>query len=166
MRRAAAEQVAYSSGGLEHGYAEVLGGIAQIGILWSPQKLAPTRPRRILAALLERVAGRERFTITKLGRPVARPVPVERTGPNRRREAIRSAVPPTPLFGRFLGSPEHRVIRVVDKGFVAFGRHRLGVVGCALNVFAPDPARQFVEHLDAGSVGIDDREAVSHAVVD
>jgi len=41
-----------------------------------------------LPALLERVARGERFTITKHGRPIARLVPVERTGPDRRREAI------------------------------------------------------------------------------
>ena len=42
-----------------------------------------------LPALLERVAQGERFTITKHGRPVARLVPIERTGPDRRREAIK-----------------------------------------------------------------------------
>jgi prevent-host-death family protein len=41
-----------------------------------------------LPALLERVARGERFTITKHGHPIARLVPVERTGPDRRREAI------------------------------------------------------------------------------
>jgi prevent-host-death family protein len=41
-----------------------------------------------LPALLERVARGERFTITKHGRPIARLVPVERTSPDRRREAI------------------------------------------------------------------------------
>ena len=41
-----------------------------------------------LPALLERVARGERFTITKHGRPIARLVPVERAGPDRRREAI------------------------------------------------------------------------------
>ena len=41
-----------------------------------------------LPALLERVARGERFTITKYGRPIARLVPVERIGPDRRREAI------------------------------------------------------------------------------
>ena len=41
-----------------------------------------------LPALLERVARGERFTITKHGRPIARLVPVERAGPDRRRETI------------------------------------------------------------------------------
>ena len=41
-----------------------------------------------LPALLERVARGEQITITKHGKPVARLVPVGRTGPDRRREAI------------------------------------------------------------------------------
>jgi prevent-host-death family protein len=41
-----------------------------------------------LPALLERVARGERFTITKHGRPIARLVPIERIGPDRRREAV------------------------------------------------------------------------------
>ena len=41
-----------------------------------------------LPTLLERVAQGKRFTITKHGRPVARLVPIERTSPDRRREAI------------------------------------------------------------------------------
>ena len=39
-------------------------------------------------ALAQRVARSEQFTITKHGRPIARLVPAERTGPDRRREAI------------------------------------------------------------------------------
>ena len=41
-----------------------------------------------LPALLERVARGEQITITKHGKPVARLVPVGRTGPDRRQEAI------------------------------------------------------------------------------
>jgi len=41
-----------------------------------------------LPALLERVARGERFTITRHGRPIARLVPIARTGPDRRRETI------------------------------------------------------------------------------
>ena len=41
-----------------------------------------------LPELLERAARGERFTITRHGRPVARLVPIERTGLDRRREAI------------------------------------------------------------------------------
>jgi prevent-host-death family protein len=41
-----------------------------------------------LPALLERVARGEQITITKHGRPIARLVPVEHIGPDRRREAI------------------------------------------------------------------------------
>src|SRR5216684_4436074 len=61
---------------------------------------------------------------------------------------------------------EFRVVGVVDKGFVAFGRHRLGVVERALDVLAPYLARQFVQHLDAVAVGVADVEAVGHAVID
>src|ERR1700741_3195221 len=70
------------------------------------------------------------------------------------------------LFGSFLGGAEHRVVRIVNEGLVAFGRHGLGVVDGALDVVAPDLARQFVQHLDAVAVRIDDVEAVRHAVVD
>jgi prevent-host-death family protein len=41
-----------------------------------------------LPALLERVARGEQITITKHGKPIARLVPVGRTGSDRRREAI------------------------------------------------------------------------------
>jgi prevent-host-death family protein len=41
-----------------------------------------------LSALLERVARGERFMITRHGQPVARLLPVERIGPDRRRESI------------------------------------------------------------------------------
>jgi prevent-host-death family protein len=42
-----------------------------------------------LPALLERVARGERITITKHGKPIARLVPIGRSDPDRRREAIR-----------------------------------------------------------------------------
>ena len=53
-----------------------------------PTDIAAYEAKTHLPALLERVARGERFTITKHGRPVARLVPVERTSPDRRREAI------------------------------------------------------------------------------
>ena len=53
-----------------------------------PSDIGAYEAKTHLPALLERVARGERFTITKHGRPVARLVPVERTGPDRRREAI------------------------------------------------------------------------------
>jgi len=53
-----------------------------------PTDIGAYEAKTHLAALLERVARGERFTITKHGRPVARLVPVERTSPDRRREAI------------------------------------------------------------------------------
>ena len=61
-----------------------------------------------LPALLERVARGERFTITKHGRPIARLVPVERTSPDRRREAVERLK----VFadGRTLGVPVRQLI--------------------------------------------------------
>jgi prevent-host-death family protein len=53
-----------------------------------PTNIGAYEAKTHLPALLERVAQGERFTITKHGRPVARLVPIERTGPDRRREAI------------------------------------------------------------------------------
>ena len=53
-----------------------------------PADIGACEAKTHLPALLERVARGERFTITKHGRPVARLVPIERTGPDRRREAI------------------------------------------------------------------------------
>ena len=53
-----------------------------------PAEIGAYEAKTHLPALLERVARGEKFTITKHGRPIARLVPVERTGPDRRREAI------------------------------------------------------------------------------
>ena len=53
-----------------------------------PTDIGAYEAKTHLPALLERVARGERFTITKHGRPIARRVPVERTSPDRRREAI------------------------------------------------------------------------------
>jgi prevent-host-death family protein len=53
-----------------------------------PADIGAYEAKTHLPALLERVARGERFTITKHGHPVARLVPIERTGPDRRREAI------------------------------------------------------------------------------
>jgi prevent-host-death family protein len=53
-----------------------------------PAEIGAYEAKTRLPALLERVARGEKFTITKHGRPIARLVPVERTGPDRRREAI------------------------------------------------------------------------------
>ena len=43
-----------------------------------------------LPALLERVARGEHITITKHGKPVARLIPIGRSDPDRRREAVRA----------------------------------------------------------------------------
>ncbi len=53
-----------------------------------PTKIGANEAKTHLPALLERVARGERIAITKHGRPVARLVPVERTGPDRRRETV------------------------------------------------------------------------------
>jgi len=52
-----------------------------------PKEIGAYAAKTHLAALLERVARGERFTITRHGRPIARLVPIERTAPDRRREA-------------------------------------------------------------------------------
>jgi prevent-host-death family protein len=53
-----------------------------------PTDIGAYEAKTHLAALLDRVARGERFTITRHGRPVAHLVPIERSGPGRRREAI------------------------------------------------------------------------------
>jgi len=53
-----------------------------------PIEIGAYEAKTHLPALLERVARGERFTITKHGRPIARLVPVERSSPDRRREAV------------------------------------------------------------------------------
>jgi prevent-host-death family protein len=53
-----------------------------------PAEIGADEAQTHLRALLERVARGERFTITMRGRPVARLVPIERAGPDRRHEAI------------------------------------------------------------------------------
>jgi prevent-host-death family protein len=53
-----------------------------------PSEIGGYEAKTHLPALLDRVARGERFTITRHGRPIARLVPIERPGPDRRREAI------------------------------------------------------------------------------
>ena len=53
-----------------------------------PTEIGAYEAKTHLPALLEMVARGERFTITKHGRPIARLVPIERTGPDRRRETV------------------------------------------------------------------------------
>jgi prevent-host-death family protein len=53
-----------------------------------PEEIGAYEAKTHLPALLERVARGERFTITKHGRPIARLMPIQRTTPERRREAI------------------------------------------------------------------------------
>jgi prevent-host-death family protein len=53
-----------------------------------PADIGAYEAKTHLPALLERVARGEQTKITKHGRPIARLVPVEHVGPDRRREAI------------------------------------------------------------------------------
>lgn len=53
-----------------------------------PSEIGAYEAKTHLASLLDRVARGEQFTITKHGRPIARLVPLDRTGPDRRREAV------------------------------------------------------------------------------
>jgi prevent-host-death family protein len=50
-----------------------------------PTEIGACEAKTHLPSLLERIAQGERFTITKHGRRVARLVPIERTGSDRRR---------------------------------------------------------------------------------
>ena len=61
-----------------------------------------------LPALLDRVAHGEQFIITKHGRPIARLVPVDRSGPDRRREAVERLKEFSK--GRTLGVPVKQLI--------------------------------------------------------
>lgn len=54
-----------------------------------PEDIGAYEAKTHLPALLERVTRGESFTITRHGRPIARLVPIARTGPDRRREAIK-----------------------------------------------------------------------------
>ena len=53
-----------------------------------PSEIGAYQAKTHLPALLDRVARGEQFIITKHGRAVARLVPIEQKGPDRRREAI------------------------------------------------------------------------------
>lgn len=53
-----------------------------------PSEIGAYEAKTRLPALLDRVARGEQFIITKHGRPIARLVPVGRSGPDRRHEAI------------------------------------------------------------------------------
>src|SRR6516165_8458550 len=67
---------------------------------------------------------------------------------------------------RLLFRAKHRVIGIVDKSLVAFGGQLLGMAEGALDIVAPDLARQLVKNLDAIAVRVADVEAVGHAVID
>jgi prevent-host-death family protein len=53
-----------------------------------PTEIGAYEAKTHLPALLERVQRGERITITKHGKPIARLVPIRRSGPDRRSEAI------------------------------------------------------------------------------
>ena len=61
-----------------------------------------------LPALLERVARGEQITITKHGKPIARLVPIGRSDPDRRREAVEKLK--EFAKGRTLGVPVKQLI--------------------------------------------------------
>jgi prevent-host-death family protein len=81
-----------------------------------PTDIGAYEAKTHLPALLERVARGERFTITKHGRPIARLVPIARTGSNRRREAIErfKAVPRKSNLGRSGQAAHQRRPAVTD----------------------------------------------------
>jgi prevent-host-death family protein len=53
-----------------------------------PDEIGAYEAKTHLPALLERVQRGEQITITKHGKPIARLVPIRRSGPDRRSEAI------------------------------------------------------------------------------
>jgi len=53
-----------------------------------PGEIGAYEAKTHFSALLERVARGEQVVITKHGRPIARLVPIDRTGPDQRREAV------------------------------------------------------------------------------
>ena len=53
-----------------------------------PGEIGAYEAKTHFKALLERVARGEQVVITKHGRPIARLVPIDRTGPDQRREAV------------------------------------------------------------------------------
>jgi len=73
-----------------------------------PTKIGAYQAKTHLPALLERVARGEQIVITKHGRPIARLVPIERAGPDRRNEAVERLK--TFADGHTLGAPVKQLI--------------------------------------------------------
>jgi prevent-host-death family protein len=73
-----------------------------------PTEIGAYQAKTHLPALLERVARGEQITITKHGRPIARLVPIERAGPDRRSAAVERLK--TFADGHTLGVPVKQLI--------------------------------------------------------
>ncbi len=73
-----------------------------------PSEIGAYEAKTHLPALLKRVERGEQFIITKHGRAIARLVPIGRSGPDRRREAVERLMEFSK--GRVLGVPVKQLI--------------------------------------------------------
>jgi prevent-host-death family protein len=73
-----------------------------------PSEIGAYEAKTHLPALLQRVERGEQFIITKHGRAIARLVPIGRSGPDRRREAVERLMEFSK--GRVLGVPIKQLI--------------------------------------------------------
>jgi len=73
-----------------------------------PSEIGAYEAKTHLPALLQRVERGEQFIITKHGRAIARLVPIGRSGPDRRREAVERLLEFSK--GRILGVPVKQLI--------------------------------------------------------
>ena len=73
-----------------------------------PSEIGAYEAKTHLPALLQRVERGEQFIITKHGRAIARLVPIGRSGPDRRREAVERLMDFSK--GRVLGVPVKQLI--------------------------------------------------------
>ncbi len=73
-----------------------------------PSEIGAYEAKTHLPALLQRVERGEQFIITKHGRAIARLVPIGRSGPDRRREAVERLMEFSK--GRVLGVPVKQLI--------------------------------------------------------
>ena len=73
-----------------------------------PSEIGAYEAKTHLPALLQRVEHGEQFIITRHGRAIARLVPIGRSGPDRRREAVERLMEFSK--GRVLGVPVKQLI--------------------------------------------------------
>jgi prevent-host-death family protein len=73
-----------------------------------PSEIGAYEAKTHLPALLQRVERGEQFIITRHGRAIARLVPIGRSGPDRRREAVERLMEFSK--GRVLGVPVKQLI--------------------------------------------------------